>query len=339
MATVKWTGGHQSSVLCVAVNQTTGTIASGGELGELCIWSDTGELLHKYSRPGADCTSVLFSKEKHSILYAAFGLEILMFDVSQTLELVYVFQGNQDEVNQVQLDDKEQFLAACDDSGEIKIFSIGDKKVFKTLRFKHTNICSTISFRSNHPWEIISGGLDCRLIHWNFSTLKCLNKFNMQELHSTSNDASLYMVNPPFVHHIGKNESGSLYACALENGLIAVFDGSSRHLKEKFSLHAHEQGVSQVHFHGDNTLISGGNDYRVIVWDLSKAEQYQEHENLVMNGDCSPEDKRNEIITVLCRVKIIAHPHKVNWLIPFVRSGHLFAAIADQTCEITIQPL
>lgn len=332
-------GGHTTPVLCVDVANSSGMVASGGEDGELCLWSSTGQLLHRYRRPNMDCTSVLFSKDNPNTLYAAFGTDVLIFNAAQPEEPVYVFQSNQDEVNQVVLDDKEQFLAACDDSGEIKIYGLSDRKVYKTLRFKHTNICSTVLFRSKRNWEVLSGGMDCRLIHWNFSKPKCLNQFNMQELHSTSNDASAYMINPPFIHHLAANADGSLTACALENGLVAVYDSTQKHLHEKFCLHAHQQGVSQVHFTSDARLMTSGNDAKVILWDLSKAEQYDQQGGMVANGDCSPEDRRNEGISELCRASIIDHRMKVNWLAPFVRNDQWFVAVADQTSQVTIYPL
>lgn len=339
MATSSLSGGHLTSVLCVDVNPSTRLIASGGEEGELCLWSADGQLINKYTQQDTDCTSVLFSRVKPTILYVAFGQEVMIFDTDQPREPVHRFNSNTDEVNQVRVDEKEEFMAACDDSGEIKIMSLTERKVYKTLRFKHTNICATVVFRPGRPWEVVSGGLDCRMVHWDFSKPKCLNQFNMQELHATSNDETGYMLNPPFIHHLTTNDAGSFIACALENGLVAVFDATAKNLKEKFCLHAHEQGVSQVHFTSDSTLVSAGNDCRIILWDLSKADEYQAADDIWMNGDSSPEDRRNECITELCKACTLAHPLKVNWLAPFKRDEQLHVAIADQTCNITIQPL
>ncbi|KAL8580906.1 hypothetical protein ACOMHN_039606 [Nucella lapillus] len=339
MEVSRLTGGHTSPVLCVDVSSLTGTIASGSEKGDLCLWSSACELIHKYSRTDTDCTSVLFSREKPNTLYAAFGSEVLVFDTENPQEPSFVFQSNQDEVSQIVLDDKEQFLAACDDCGEIKVFGLSDNKVFKTLRFKHTNICSTVIFRGkNRPWELLSGGMDFRLIHWDFSKAKCLNQFNMQELHSTTSDASAYMVNPPFIHHLAKNREGTVTVCGLENGLVAVFDSSSKHLQEKFCLHAHQQAVSQLHFTSDTVLVSAGNDAKILVWDLSKAEQH--HGNVVANGgDTSAEDLRNESVTDACRVGGIQHPVKVNWLTPFAKGEDRYVVVADHTCDLTVYPL
>ena len=333
-------GGHTSSVLCVDVS-TTNQMATGGENGELCVWSSSQNLLHKFVREEQDCTCVLFSKKNPSMLFASFRDEILAFDTDGDMQSpVKSLCSNQDEINQIQMDGNEELLAACDDSGEIKVFSVVDWKVLKTLRHKHTNICSSVHFRPSHQWQLFSGGLDCKLIHWDFSKLKALNQLNMQELQSTSADASGYMLNPPLIHHIDVSPNGKFLACALENGQIEVFDTSRRHIREVFSLFAHEQGASQVHFLDDSFLVSGGNDQCIVLWDISKAGEFEEHEgDSVTNGHSSPLEIRNSLLSQLCKVSSIPHSHKVNWLKPFVQNGQSLVAVADQTNVIKILTL
>lgn len=338
MSEDKLSGGHTSTVLCVDVQQQSGQVISGSEGGELCLWSPNGQLVKKVNRPNCDCTSVVFSKETPHIFYASFGQEILIFDSNSLPEPIFTFQSNVDEVNQIVLDAKEQFLASCDDAGDIKVFGLQDRKVFKTLRFKHTNICSTVVFRSGRPWEVLSGGLDCRLVHWDFSKPKCLNQFNMQELYATLGDP-LYMINPPFVHHVSDSPNGLTYACALENGRIPVLDASHKNLQPRYALFGHSQGVSQVQFINDSLLISSGNDACLALWDLTKAEQYNP-ENIQMNGDCtekgSPEEEKNMAITELCRVRSIQRSSKVNWIKPFGPEHDKRIYIADQSSDLSI---
>ncbi|XP_067668520.1 WD repeat-containing protein 53-like [Haliotis asinina] len=336
-------GGHTATAQCVDVQATKSRVATGGENGELCLWSlSSGELLDKYVKPDTDCTSVLFSKSKPNLLYAAFGQEVLIFDTDADFQIpIHTFQCNQEEINQIQMDDKEDFLAACDDSGEIKVINVNERKVFKTLRNKHTNICSTLHFRPGKPWDLYSGGLDCKLIHWDFAKLKALNQFSMQEMQVTNVDASAYMVNPPFVHHIDTSPNGKYLACALENGQIEVFDTTRRHIREIFSLYAHGQGVSQVSFLNDDVLVSGGNDCQISLWDLNKSEQYQPQEQqLVTNGHGAVTlDTKNASISELCKIRSINHSAKINWLKPYTVSGQNFVAAADQTSRISLLSL
>ena len=56
-------------------------------------------------------------------------------------------------------------------------------RVFKTCRRSgHENICSSVAFHPKRAWELVSGGLDCLLINWDFSRGKPCYKLNMQEV-------------------------------------------------------------------------------------------------------------------------------------------------------------
>ncbi|XP_069104468.1 WD repeat-containing protein 53-like [Argopecten irradians] len=331
-------GGHTSSVLCVDVCDST--VASGGEDGEVCIWSTDGTLFHKFVNEGTDCGAVFFSKDKDNTLYASFDNKICVFDLRNFSEPLETFNVNQDEVNQIVVDEKENFLAACDDSGEIKILDIQEKRVYKTLRHKHTNICSSVCFRPKKPWEILTGGLDSQLVHWDFSRPKCLNQFNMQEMQTCEQEA--YMVNPPFIHNLAASRDGHYLACALENGLVSVFDMRRKNIREHFSLHAHSQGASQVHFVSDTHLVSGGNDCCVVLWDLEKSAESPSHigqsngASALTNGHTHPEEQRNENVSSSCKLLEIQHSNKINWMKPFEINGTRKLAVADQTTNITI---
>ncbi|VDI04364.1 Hypothetical predicted protein [Mytilus galloprovincialis] len=338
--TATLTGGHTASVLCVDVDKTASFLASGSENGELCIWKSDGSLLKKIENTDTGCTSVCFSKEKENILYVSFDEKIKIYDIKNLEEPVDCFEFNQEEINQIVLDEKEKYLAACDDSGEIKIVDLYDKKVFKTLRSKHTNICSTACFRPRKPWEIITGGLDSKLIHWDFSRPKCVDQFNMQELQSVNAEGDAYMFNPPLVHNLAASLDGHYLAAALENGHVAVFDISRKNIRELYSLHAHSQGTSQVHFLSNKKLISGGNDCSICIWDLEKADQVETESatngDATSNGHTNGEDVRNESVSEAAKIAEIQHVGKINWMKPFVLDGSQKIAIADQSPNVTI---
>ncbi|GFS24978.1 WD repeat-containing protein 53 [Elysia marginata] len=347
MTSFKLSGGHTETILTLSAQNKTDQLASGGEDGVLCLWSADGRLAAKYNRPGVECTSVLFSKEKPNLIYAAFGQEVVMLDTLRMTDPIFVFKSNQDEVNQVVLDSKEEYLAACDDGCEIKVFGLQDRKVFKSLRYQHTNICSTALFRPNRKWELFSGGLDCRLVHWDFSKPKCLNQLNMQAIQATPGDES-YMLNPPFIHHISASPDGSRFALALENGRIPILDGKGKHLQHQHTLHAHGQGVSQVLFFSDSSLISGGNDCFVSQWDLSQTKDAQSvlddgmtsMDHTGQEGN-STEENNSEAFTRACKVHSYKHSSKINWLaMSGTEEGNHGSSpkifVADQSTEISV---
>jgi WD40 repeat protein len=72
------------------------------------------------------------------------------------------YEYNRDEINQVAVNRKGTFLAAADDSGEVKIVDLATNSVFKTLRGVHKNICSGVQFHPKKIWEVATGGLDAK---------------------------------------------------------------------------------------------------------------------------------------------------------------------------------
>lgn len=341
MASLKLSGGHTEAVLTLSAQDMTDQLVSGGEDGSLCLWSGEGRLMAKFNKPGVECTSVLFSREKPNLIFAAFGEEVLIMDALRLSDPIFVFKSNQDEVNQLVLDSKEEYLAACDDGCEIKVFGLQDRKVFKTLRFQHTNICSTVLFRPNRKWELFSGGLDCRLVHWDFSKPKCLNQLNMQATQAVPGDES-YMLNPPFIHHISASSDGSRFALALENGKIPILDGKGKYLQFQCTLLAHKQGVSQVYFSSDSSLISAGNDCCVTQWDLSLTKDAKTGLDSVFEGG-TPEENKDEAITEACKVHSYRHTKKINWLAISGTGSDAACSrnsqrifVADQSSEISV---
>lgn len=333
-------GGHTSSVLCVDAKDGGAEIISGGEAGEICLWNNDGFLKHKISSETDDCTSIFISKTKEYIFYASVGNAVKIFDARNLHGAVESYQFNEEEINQIVLDEKEGYLAACDDSGEVKVISMQEKRVYKTLRRKHTNICATVCFRMRKPWEIFTGGMDCNLIHWDFSRPKCLNQFNMQELQDAPSDLGAYMVNPPFVHHLAMSPDGKYLASALENGFVSIFDASKKNISEICTLHAHTQGVSQVSFISPSKILSAGNDCVIASWDLAKMNEGNvSSEHSATNGHTTPIHSRNSEITENCKLSEVQHTSKINWMKHFSQSGNNFVILADQSSDLVILPV
>ena len=57
-------------------------------------------------------------------------------------------------------------LAAADDSGQVAVVSLSSRALVKTLRRQHTNIASCVAWRPNRAGELLSAGLDSRVIAW-----------------------------------------------------------------------------------------------------------------------------------------------------------------------------
>lgn len=298
----KFNGGHTETIICIAANNNQ-HLATGAEGSQLCLWDQaSGKVIYKTSHnggsggirgmiPDGDVTSVCFSRTQPHNLYCSVDSTICLYDTRCMDAMVTKFQYNKEEINQLTLHPKDTYLAACDDSGHVRIVDVQQRKLYKTLR-RHTNICSSICFHPKLPWHLASGGLDCAVFTWDFSRGKVFNSLNTQELNhedSTSAQQTAYSCNPPLVHSVSYSPSGTLLACGLENSMVHVLDFPKRsEVRVKRTLKGHTQGVSQVCFHGNDLLVSAGNDGRIILWDMTV---YDEGKTLgkVENGQAREE--------------------------------------------------
>ena len=228
---------------------------------------------------------------------------------------VHTLTCNKDEINEVSFHPSGKYVCAGDDSGEVKVMDIDDKKLFQTLSGEHDNICSTAVFSVTKQWELFSGGLDCKLLRWNFSIGRLVGTTVVPK---DLDEGGNCTVNPPFVYSIAAFPTGidnHILACALGNGVVALYS-----LREKKAaryvtssqLHASSTvRVGHVRRSSTDLLVSGGNDGRVVV----------------SRVDCK--DRRFTITNTVS----ISHDSKINWL---AVSKECCVCVADQTDFVSI---
>ncbi|XP_047058390.1 WD repeat-containing protein 53 isoform X1 [Lolium rigidum] len=229
--------GHKKGAVtcCVASSARPGVVASSGEDGCLC-WFDlrTKDVILTIEAANKPISSICFKAGNEDFIYASAGNEILAFDVrmgSQSKPLE-TYNYNRDEINQIAVSSKG-FLAAADDSGDVKIVNTTQKCLYKRLREAHTSICSTVQFIPWRPWTVITGGLDSKLAVWDFSKGRTLFSidYGSPELQNGSSSGSAgQCFNPAFVHSVAVSEEGilgGLYkvcAAARGDGAVDVID-------------------------------------------------------------------------------------------------------------------
>ncbi|ONM28870.1 Transducin/WD40 repeat-like superfamily protein [Zea mays] len=142
--------GHKKGAVtcCVASSARPGVVASSGEDGCLC-WFDlrTKDALLTMEAANKPISSICFKPGNEDFVYISAGNEILSFDVrmgtqSKPLE---TYNYNRDEINQIAVSSKG-FLAAADDSGDVKVYNILQVYEHKCRRSLHfSQILSTFS--------------------------------------------------------------------------------------------------------------------------------------------------------------------------------------------------
>ena len=228
---------------------------------------------------------------------------------------VHTFTCNKDEINEVSFHPSGKYICAGDDSGEVKVMDVENKKLFQTLAEEHDNICSTVVFSCSKHWELLSGGLDCKLLRWNFSIGRLIGATVVPE---DLGEGMNCTVNPPFVYSIAAlpaDDNDHLLACGLGNGAVSLYSlKGKKAAKYVSSSQLHSSSIARVSHlrrNGKDFLVSGGNDGRIVVGRI----------------DCK--DRRYAITDHVAA----SHDSKVNWLAVSV-DCHI--CIADQTDFVSI---
>ncbi|KAL5698286.1 hypothetical protein ACHQM5_029345 [Ranunculus cassubicifolius] len=304
--------GHKGTVTCSLASQSRpGVIATSGEDGYICWFDMRCKDVMFTMEVHKPISSICFKHGNEEVLYACSGTEVISFDVrvASSWKPLEIYNYNKEEINQVSCSSKSSFIAAADDSGDIKIIDIRQHCLYKTLRSAHTSICSSVQFVPWKPWEVITGGLDAKLVLWDFSKGKpCkIIDFGLPDMESGGSGGQCF--NPAFIHAITIPEldmldrSGKVCAVARGDGVVDVVDieselssfksksrnpnpsaststttavdqkkGKRIHLDT--SLGGHTAAASCVSFslfgERGKYIISGGNDAFVKVWDWSK---------------------------------------------------------------------
>lgn len=221
--------GHKSALTCCIASQVSpGIVASAAEDGCIC-WFDLRckDVVFTIDVAKEPVTSLCFKSGNEDIIYASSGSQISSFDIhmASTPKPLESYNYNKDEINQIAFSSKSYFLAAADDSGDVKIIDTRQQSLYKTLRAVHTSICSTVQFLSWKPWTAMTGGLDSKLATWDFSKGRAYKivDYGMPELDNkeSCNDAGKCF-NPAFVHSITVPEADMLAGlhkvCAVARG-------------------------------------------------------------------------------------------------------------------------
>ncbi|NXP22132.1 WDR53 protein, partial [Scytalopus superciliaris] len=346
----KWSGGHSCSVLCLGVS-AQGLVVSGSERGELALWDGGGSPAAQLRLPGQDdVTSAVFSARHPSALYAAHGETISVLDVRSLQEPLERFHVNEEEINSLSVNDTDGFLAAADDSGAIKVLDLESKKVTRSLR--HSNICSSVAFRPQRPQSLVSCGLDMQVMLWNLQKARPLWATNLQECGTEegSPQSAGQFLNPPLAHSLSVASCGNVFGCGAQDGKVRIFRVTGVKFEHELEFQGHSLGVSQVLFLPEAYwLLSGGNDGRVLLWDLGGevGKQQKSPAKSLQRRKAQTSSRKNGKLNKVSSSGqagvvpklTIEHGEKVNWLSCADIKGSRRVLVADQSSSVSVYPL
>ena len=218
--------GHRGAVLALAAapQADTPTLLSGGEDGTVRLWDLRTQKSFCAGFAGGPVTSVTFGIEPDArTVVAATGGSVVEFDMRNGDQVIYkspsrTFDCGEPEVNGVAVHGQGRFVAAAADDGRVHVIERSTGRPQRRFRTTHDNvrlnyifgllliaaqIASCVRFRPGRTWEVLSGGLDCKLIRWDFSKGTPLQSFDLGAVTRTESASSAPMLNPPGVNALG----------------------------------------------------------------------------------------------------------------------------------------
>nr|CAH8820429.1 unnamed protein product [Trichobilharzia regenti]CAH8821143.1 unnamed protein product [Trichobilharzia regenti]CAH8821145.1 unnamed protein product [Trichobilharzia regenti] len=235
--------GHTEAVTTLSLSDHL--LASGSADGNTYFWSldliQSPCPVLQAPRYG-HCSSLKFSVKQENILYGAYSQEIISWDIRNLRQLFDIWKVNEGRVNSIDVSETEDRLASADDTGTVQIIDLSNGSLVRTLK-KHDNSVSSVKFRPGRPWQLVSGGVDCKVVvsDWRGSGL-AVNIFELSEIADYSgSDSNNVEADDSYIDSIDDESLNVL----LRSNSTMNFDGGNTRTNDRIRDRFAEQIVSQ----------------------------------------------------------------------------------------------
>ncbi|KAF9110320.1 WD repeat-containing protein 53 [Mortierella sp. AM989] len=216
--------GHVAPVL--TLDNQDWMLASGSEDKTCRIWDIRADKVHKALTgfKSAVSTTAFTPADAHTI-YVGSGntiytydlrMESLILDITQSTK---TYDGAEDEINQIQVNYRATYLAACDDTGDVRVLDLKSHKWMRQFERKHENIAMTVQFVPKKELQALSGGMDKLVVAWDFYKGRATQLIDT-DTPQPEGVQSKQLFNPPFVHSLAVHPSGTRAAIGLGDGTV-----------------------------------------------------------------------------------------------------------------------
>ncbi|KAI7898169.1 WD40-repeat-containing domain protein [Cokeromyces recurvatus] len=282
--------GHHGPIITVDYADTSflgnHILATGSDDNTCRIWDlNSKRVIKGIKNLNEPVTSVKFAKKSSlPFLYLSSGRNIHTYDLRAEgiilTEPAQSYQFSKDEINSIDINDNNTFLASVDDEGVLNIIDLGSHKIYKKTTKKHSNICMSVKFRARKPWEVWSGGMDSQVYEWDFSRGSPTHIYNM----TPKEPSSTQMFNPPFVYALDISPDGEWIAAGLGDTTIQLLSPPNKKQK-KYNLqeirleNGHNAMVNCLSFLTNSNkelrLLTGSSNSRITVWNPTSTDKNQ----------------------------------------------------------------
>ncbi|KAJ6597055.1 WD40-repeat-containing domain protein [Mycena vulgaris] len=171
-----------------------------------------------FKRPGSDLRDVWLASGRHAYLFQMDSPKLVQMagDATAVIELC----DAEDILNELALNPGKTHLAFSTDSGVVGVLELSTKTVSR-MRTGHSSICGIVRFIPDRPREIVSGGYDSALLHFDFVQETILSRRDIPPF-PIADGMSL---SPPFIMCAAVGTTGVMAAGTADGRLWLGFGG------------------------------------------------------------------------------------------------------------------
>ncbi|PFH51725.1 hypothetical protein AMATHDRAFT_141950 [Amanita thiersii Skay4041] len=222
-----------------------GHLFVGGDDGTLRIYDLSKFKVIKAVRDlGDEVASIVCVKRRGSELrdaWVACGTTIMKFQLDNPKMIltpedmqIYIDIGGKphDLLNEIVLNSNKTHLAVSTDLGTVAVVELETKNVM-TMKVAHDSVCGCVQFIPTKSKELVSGGYDHRLLHFDYTKGDLLSE---RKIRTWVNPLGGMSLSPPFIMSMAMSPMGILAAGTADGRLRLNFvgapTGSSRKTKD-----------------------------------------------------------------------------------------------------------
>ncbi|CAL1705173.1 unnamed protein product [Somion occarium] len=133
-------------------------------------------------------------------------------------------EDEEDVLNELSISPSTKSLAFASDNGSVGVMNLVTREVSR-MKKQHGSICSSVKFIPDRPTELVSGGYDSGLLHFDFVQRNVLSSFDITAT-PTENAVSL---SPPFILSTAVSSTGLIAASTADGRLWLGTGGDKSH--------------------------------------------------------------------------------------------------------------
>lgn len=218
-----------------------GQLYAGSDDGSLRVYDlSTFKVLKAVRGLGNEVSSIICIKRPGSELrdaWVAHGKRISLFrldspkliqspeDALSTINIGNPEAASEiDTLNELSLSSNKSHLAFSMDSGAVGVVNLATEEVVK-MKTGHESVCGSVKCVPGRPQELVSGGYDRKLQHYDYTQGDVLSSCLMESYAQNAGSAALA---PPFVMSLAVSLSGVLAAGTADGRLWLGFGGEKK---------------------------------------------------------------------------------------------------------------